>query len=297
MVTRFMVVLSSFFLMVGLVPSALKAQGFITIKASPFDEDLEHSVECRVREHDDELIETDRHDFTQTPKTVGKYVSQLEFGYSFFYKDDDDEIDTTHTFPELALRYGITEHMELKIRWNYALRFGEDDDLDGAEDMRLAVKIAVLEQERWIPETALQFRGSVPTGGNAWTTDNAEPGINLIYAWELGERVTLSGSTGVDANGGGDVSLADAEFGATDNFNAWHQSVALGMPISERNTAYFEWFGIWTDGLADEMVQHYVNIGIDHLLTNDLVIDFRIGKGLSNDSEDLFVGVGGGMRF
>ena len=39
------------------------------------------------------------------------------------------------------------------------------------------------------------------------------------------------------------------------------------------------------------------NIGIDHLLTNDLVVDFRISKAVTEVSEDLFAGFGGGIRF
>jgi len=250
---------------------------------------------CWCRGEFDEPIETDRHDFTQSSKTVGKHVAQLEYGYSFLYKDNGEEIDTTHTFPELALRYGLTDDVEVKLRWNYAWRFAEDETFSGAEDLRLTIKCAVLEQDGCIPETAVQLRGSVPTGGDDWTTDKAEPGLNVIYAWELAERVSLAGSTGALANGAGDVSLFEAEL--DDNFNAWTQSVAFGFPVGPLNEVYLEWFGIWSDGLADEFVQQYVNVGIDHMITNNLVVDFRIGKGLSSDSEDMFVGVGGGSRF
>ncbi len=46
-------------------------------------------------------IETDRHDFTQSARTVGRGVVQLESGYSYFYKDTDDEIEQAHTMPEM----------------------------------------------------------------------------------------------------------------------------------------------------------------------------------------------------
>ena len=88
-----------------------------------------------------------------------------------------------------------------------------------------------------------------------------------------------------------------AELGQTDDFVAWHQSVALGIPISIRSEVYLEYYGIWSYGLEDEFVQNYFSIGIDYLLACDCVIDFRIGTGLSDDAEDFFCGMGGGNRF
>lgn len=245
----------------------------------------------------EEPIETDRHDFTEAVSVVGAGVTQIESGYTYFYADIDDEIESKHALPELTLRYGLSENTEVKVRWNSLWQFGEEDDLLGAEDMRVTFKVLLREQMHVFPKVAVQLRGSLPTGGSDVTVGKFNAGINLIYEWEFWHDWKLAGSTGVDENGLGDVALFDAELGEIDNSNAWHQSLALGVPLGERNEAYFEWFGIWSDGLRNEYVQHYFNIGIDHLVTDNLVVDVRIGKGLSADSDDLFVGVGGGYRF
>lgn len=150
---------------------------------SGFENALRAPPSADFSERFSEPIETDRHDFTQSSRTIGRGVSQLEYGYLYFYKDKDEEIDQTHVTPELMLRYGITDDVEFQIRWNYAWRFpdGEDtDDLDSAEDMRMGLKIDLWEQERWIPETALEVRTTAPTGGNAWTTNRVEVGGALI---------------------------------------------------------------------------------------------------------------------
>ena len=55
----------------------------------------------------EEPIETDRHDFTQSARTVGRGVVQLESGYSYFYKDTDHEIEHAHTMPEMLWRWGV----------------------------------------------------------------------------------------------------------------------------------------------------------------------------------------------
>ena len=76
-------------------------------------------------QHDpwEERIETERHDFTQSAVTVGRGVVQLESGYSYFYKDTDEEVESSHTIPEMLLRVGLSEDIEFRIRWNQAWQF------------------------------------------------------------------------------------------------------------------------------------------------------------------------------
>ena len=245
----------------------------------------------------EEPIETDRHNFTQSAKTVGRGVVQLEAGYSYFYKDTDHEIEQSHTMPEMLWRWGVTDDIEFRLRWNYAWQStDEGHQLDSAEDLRWGFKLQVTEHERIFPESALEIRNTAPTGGAAWTTDRVEFGLDYIYTWELAERWTLSGSTGFFTNGCGEFSL-QPEPGENDNFMLWSQSVALGFPISCRMTGYAEYYGLFTYGGSDELSQHYFDLCVDLQVTHNLVFDVRLAKGLSDDADDLFVGIGGGCRF
>ena len=83
----------------------------------------------------------------------------------------------------------------------------------------------------------------------------------------------------------------------SEHFNVLTQSAVLGCELSEQNTMYAEWFGLFSDGLANEYTVSIFNIGIDHYVTENLVVDIRVGKGLSHDADDFFCGVGGGFRF
>ncbi len=60
---------------------------------------------------------------------------------------------------------------------------------------------------------------------------------------------------------------------------------------------YAEWYGQFSHALADEFTISIFNVGIDHYITDDLVVDFRVGMGLNDESDNLFAGVGGGYRF
>lgn len=250
----------------------------------------------------EERMETDRHDFTPSTKTVGRGVAQLEGGYTYFYKDQNDEIEQSHTAPELLLRVGLTPDVEFRVRWNYVWQeiagpnAGEKVHFDGAEDLQWGFKLALTEQAGLMPESALILESTVPTGGSAWSTERVEFGLVYIYGWQLAERWNVTGSSGLLTQGLDDFGLLPDEPSA-DRFLAGLQSVSLGYELTERNTLYAEWFGEFSHGLADEFVLSVFNVGVDHYFTDNFLVDFRVGMGLTDDSDDLFAGFGGAVRF
>lgn len=257
---------------------------------------------------DDEHIETDRHDFTQSTRTVGRGVVQLEAGYSYFYKDSHEEIESSHTTPELLVRIGLTEDIEFRFRTNYVWVFRDPKDShheahDSADpqDLVWGFKFQLTEHDRYIPESVLRIVSTIPIEDSKFSTRQAEIGIDAGYSWEFENGWQLAGSTGVFRNGAGEYSLVALsglnEAESEGNFAAWAQSVALGIPMTEHSELYIEYFSIWSTGLSDNFQLGFINAGVDFLITDNLVFDIRVGKGLTGESDDFFVGVGGGIRF
>ena len=251
------------------------------------------------REPFEERIETERHDFTQSAVTVGRGVVQVEGGYSYYYKDTEEEIESSHTTPEMLLRVGLSEDIEFRLRFNYVWQFIDvEPDISGSEDLRWSLKLQLTrpEERGILPTTAVDLRGSAPTGADVFTTDQVEFSVDYIYQWKLCDGMTLAGSTAYATSGFGDFGLLPDE-PAGDRFNSFSQSAVLGFELSESNTLYAEWFAIYSDGLEDEFVISIFNIGVDHYLTEDIVVDIRAAVGLSGEADDFFTGVGGGFRF
>ena len=246
----------------------------------------------------EERIETERHDFTQSTTTVGPGVLQVEGGYSYFYKEEHGEVENTHVFPEGLIRYGVSDDIEFRLRWNYAWRFSEEEeDREGGTDMLASCKLRTTEQERFIPESALEIRTLLPTGGSAWTLEKFEVGLDYIYGWHLGEYAELYGSTGYFPSGLGDPSLVPS-VEIDEDFGFFSQSVALGLELTDKSVLYNEWFGLFLTGLEDrEATVSFYNFGVDYYLSDNFVLDFRAGWGLTNESDDFFTGIGGGYRF
>jgi len=253
--------------------------------------------EGNKRDPFEERIETERHDFTQSTKTVGRGVLQIESGYSYFYKDDAEEIENAHTTPEMLVRVGLSDDIEFRIRYNYVWEFNDDAaDHSGSEDLRWGLKFRATDQERWIPESAFELRFTAPTGGDEFSTERGEFGFDYIYGWRFNERTELYGSTGFATNGLGEFGiLPDDPVG--DRFMLYTQSVALGYELNEFMAMYSEFFGLFTSGHADDPNPVFFNIGVDLYLTDNWLVDFRVGKGLNDDADDLFAGVGGAVRF
>lgn len=249
----------------------------------------------------EERIETERHDFTQSAVTVGRGVLQVEGGYSYFYKDTGEEIEGAHTTPEMMFRVGLSEDIELRLRTDYAWQFiDEAPSRSGAEDLRLTVKLQMTRQcecsDSWIPTSALEIRTAVPTGGEAWSTNRVGLSLDYIYEWQIAENITFAGSTGWGVDGLGDFGLV-ADSPAEERFEVVTQSAVVGCELSEQNTMYAEWFGLFSDGLAEEYIISVLNVGVDHYVTKNLVVDVRVGAGLTDDADDFFCGIGGAYRF
>ncbi|MEM8681044.1 MAG: transporter [Planctomycetota bacterium] len=295
-------------LLIACSPSIAHAEGI------EFLDDFGKPFHCQRNPYE-ERMETDRHDFTQSAYTVGRGVWQAEGGFSFFYKDTHEGVERAYTFPEMLLRIGLSEDIEFRIRTDYVWLFiTNEEDEKGAEDFRYSFKLQVTRQEeaeqeeeeeaeakqrrqsRWIPTSVLEIRGTAPTGGADFSTGNAEFGLDYIYEWRLNEETTFAASTGWVTDGFGDFGLV-ADEPRDESFNVFTQSAVVGAEISEDNAIYLEWFGLFSDGLEDEYVVSTFNIGVDHYLNKNVVVDIRFGVGLSRDSDDFFTGIGGGYRY
>ncbi len=274
------------------IPHVLHDRGLPSIFLRPNDE-------ARA-----EPLVTDRPDFTEASSTVGGGVVQLEAGYTFSYFDSekDGTITRGHTIPEALWRIGITDRIELRIVWNYAWERNTEGGVtsfaDGADDLQLGTKIAVSQQNHIIPESSVIFQSNIPTGGNEFTGHKTSFGINYLYSWELPNGWTLGASTGFDTATEfvplvpGVMPVVEGK----DDYVFWHQSATFAIPLNDRLGAYFEYFGLYKHAFTGRGTENYLNGGFTYLLNNDVQLDIRAGKGLNDNSDDMFAGAGISIR-
>ena len=68
------------------------------------------------------------------------------------------------------------------------------------------------------------------------------------------------------------------------------------MSLTDQLGSYFEWFAFFPSGADQLSDAHFLNGGLTYQLTDDLQLDVRAGKGLSDTSDEYFVGLGVSIR-
>lgn len=241
----------------------------------------------------DEPLVTDRPDFTEASSTVGLGVAQIEFGYTYTYNNDAGESVRSQSFGEPLLRYGtLADWLELRLGLfpvqERTRTAGASDTTTGTEDLYTGFKIGLTPQCGILPEMALIPQMTVPTGSNAFTTDEVLPGVNWIYGWEVNDFISTAGSTQFNR------AIDD---GTGNAYTEWAQSWTVAYTLTEDVGAYTEWYALFPHSADTAQVEHYFNGGLTYLINNDMQFDVRAGTGLNDDADDFFVGTGLSIRF
>lgn len=254
---------------------------------------LEGNREDGERERDD--IETDRDSFTPATKLAGQGRFIVESAYSYI---ENRGMAATHSFPEVLVRYGLTDWLELRLGWNYEVggarnnvsgtdagdeSSGDVKGLERESTFNFGLKFLVTRPDGWVPRSAVILQGSSPTSGKATDTELV---ASYVFGWELPNRwlfdAAIRYGTGSEE---------------TDHFSTWAPSVVLKVPVGEKWNVHGEYFGIFSSGKDQEFVQHYFSPGVHYLITSNLEVGVRLGWGLNDQSARFFSNVGAGWRF
>lgn len=243
---------------------------------------------------EEDIIATDRPDFTEASSTVGQGRVQLETGYTFVYDNEGGAKVYTHSYPEALLRIGLfAEWFELRLGWNYFTERTTDptfaQTLWGSGDLYLGTKLFLTEQKGCLPESSFLVQTFLPLGHSAFSADTLLPGVNYLYGWDINDFLSAGAST--QANRRRDaVGHSYVEFA---------QSLTIGYTLTDRLRAYTEGFALIPTGARDGVTgpEPYFNGGFTYLVTNNFQLDLRAGVGLNSHAADYFTGAGASIRY
>lgn len=240
-----------------------------------------------------EHIETDRDSFTPSTRTVnaGRWV--IESSYSFI---DNRNTAETHSLPEMLLRFGITERIELRLGGNYEVggeggavsAGGGGTEFEGNRIVRetqalYGVKLRLSEQRDGMPESSVIVQGHTPMSGPDPATAFS---LGYVFGWELPDEWKLDSAIRYGA---------DKE--VDDRFETWSPSIVLRKSLAERWNVHAEYFGHFSQNREDDFAKHFVSPGVHYLLTPDIEIGVRVGWGLNSEAARFFSNVGIGWQF
>ncbi len=257
------------------------------------------------KEDPDGPINTDRPTFTPANTVVPKGRLQFESGFTFNSTKAGPTRAYVHDFPELAVRFGLTDRLEFRTFWlgqTYAptrtVPGGPFHGINGPSDMEVGFKWQLFpgdETRKWIPTTALITSIMAPTGGTSLYSDQTvEPYINLIYGWALSKKLTLAGSTGYL---GIRQQAAPGSGVHADNLQRYQQSLVAFYSATEKTTLFYEWYIYTFTNATDNRPQNFMDGGVIYRLSTNSQLDLRAGFGLSGRPDDFFTGAGLSFRF
>lgn len=256
------------------------------------EDDPKMDDEANGEPEEEKSIETDRPDFTEASTTVGKGRIQLESGYTYA---SDGKNGASHSYPEALFRIGMfADWFELRLAQNFLHERvpgqGVTNFNAGGDDFYFGCKLALTEQRKFLPESALILQATAPTGHNSLTSGQFLPGFNYLYGWDVIEdKISMGGSTqanrAVDGTSNAYIELA--------------QSMTIGYSLTKKLSAYTEWFAFFPSGSTDPDTgpEHYFDGGFTYLLTNNFQLDIRAGVGLNRHADNFFVGSGFAVRY
>lgn len=231
-----------------------------------------------------QAIFTDRPTFSVGPGTIAKGHIQIETGYTFSFEDAHPDV-RTHTFPETLLRIGLVEKAEFRVEWPNLTYIDSGKNVDGFRDLGLGFKVQVFQQQGFRTRLSVAGRFSIPTGNEAFSSDQLDPELRTILTYALDERVELFGN----------VNIAGPSSRGT-RFVQVSSSLGLSAILWDHLSGFVEYFGFYPRDVASGSA-HFLQTGLIYGLTYNLQIDARIGGGLTHGSDDLLTGAGISWRF
>lgn len=216
---------------------------------------------------------------------------QLEGGYTFLADRSAGTRITQHAVPDLLLRYGLTERLELRLGWPGFVSTEHDGSpappsFDDVLEPNVGFMWDALNQNGWVPQTALLAAVPVTLEGNPLTMNSLQPLSQVLYCWYISDRTSVGGTTGV---------AFFREFG--DHFVQLQQTVDVDYLWSDRLSTFAQWEVLVDHGSADDGAQHLLGTGLSFLWTERLQTTWRISVGLNERAPNFLTGIRFALRF
>jgi hypothetical protein len=274
-------------------PDALQGKYILNRLLTWPEKEQQGDGEAKDEEAKEEPLESDRPGFTNSTSTVGFRRLEIESGYKYTQAVGGDTAHNMHDLPELLVRYGLAERLEMRVAWDAGLIFDQFTDRhsgrvineSGSTDMEFGLKYALTKQDKWLPQSAIITSVTAPVGTASHSSEQTDVNVSYQYGWELNDKISLNCGTGI---------LNTADSG--DHYLQFSQAVSIDYSITEKLHVFNEWAGFFCHDFSDNRPQHYYDAGLTYLVTPNFQLDWSAGVGLSDAADGFFTGCGFSIR-
>ncbi len=224
----------------------------------------------------DSPIFTDRPNVTDAVPLISPGTFQVELGYANTQSGNFSH----NTIPNLSVKYGLVDWLELRVLTNYAVNrfdFMGAETQSGVTPITFSPKFGLLEQDGAIPRTSLVTNFTFPNvGAQAFQLDELNYGFRLLLEYGFG-KFTWTNSTGTDWPKGFE--------------QTWAFTTVGGYALTDKLSTWLELFGTFNDdngGMG-------FDFGLAYLVSPSFQVDIIYGNQIGGTDYQL-IGVGGAWK-
>lgn len=224
---------------------------------------------------------TDRPDFTESPQTVPKGMTQIEAGATF----ERSGSARTTTVGETLIRVAAGDRAEIRIGVPSYLSVRDGGRSSGFDNTFLETKIALIKREKF--PLSILVGTTLPTGSRRVAARTYSPTAALATEFDFTKKIGVAINIGAARPDDGDG-----------RYSQYFASASFGFDLSKRVGAFAEVYAFNRTELGGN-AQKFINGGFIYALKPELQLDARLGFGPDNHvvGPDYFYGVGLSQRF
>jgi hypothetical protein len=230
----------------------------------------------------EEPLVTDRPDFTESSRTVGTGVLQLEGGFTFAdFRNGSD----VFTIGEILARWGVFEKLELRFLLpTYSRVSGSGYNDSGFLSSALGLKYELARDtgSGFIDgmNVAVIVATTLPTGTADFASSKWQPTAVLAASWQLGSNVGIGSNLGISRP-------ASEE----NRYTTLWASVSMGVGLTDNASVFFELYGFNREEDRGPSTATF-QTGLVYLFNPDLQADVRAARRLTDRGVDFLFGAG-----
>lgn len=239
-------------------------------------------AQAQQQSQDEEPLNTDRPDFVETSKVVGKGRVQVETSFLSERERSSEERQRTYSMPTM-LRVGVSEALELRIESDGRVvqhtrdkASGERSTTAGYADSSLGVLWHVQDGEGKRPSLGVVAGATLPTGSNSLRGKGLRPSLRVVGEWELPGEMELGIMPGIA------VEHEDELVRDTPRHGYGLLGISLDKAFSERLHGVVELSLPRIAHVRHGGTQATFDVGATYLLTKDCQLDTLFSRGLNH---------------
>lgn len=209
----------------------------------------------------------DRPGASTGPSVVGHRVIQIEQGIEYECEGNSRII----TFSNTLLRYGLFDHMELRLGCDGFLYKPEKTSFfqPAFSGLFLGTKINCFEGRRAIPVVAVLAELAIPnTASRPFSADHLAPSLYLLFENPITEWLSIGYNVGSEWNG---ITPRPTTFAA----------LCLGFNITENLGCFVESYNY----LSKSGLTYAVDFGFNHMITRKIQLDMAANIDVQNPAQ------------